>query len=91
MTLRRAVLSTGALILMLGCVVSAPTLVWAQAGTITKGMQNNCVNDYKKFCGDYGLQTAALESLHEEGGPEPVAGLRAGAGPGRKGLASRRG
>ena len=28
-------------------------------GTITKGMQNNCVNDYKKFCGDYGLQTAA--------------------------------
>ena len=23
-------------------------------GTITKSMQNNCVNDYKKFCGDTG-------------------------------------
>ncbi len=91
MTLRRAVLSIGALVLILGCVASAPTLVWAQAGTISKDMQNYCVNDYKKFCGDYGLQTAALESLHEEGGPEPVAGLREGAGGGRKGFASRRG
>ena len=36
---------------MLACVCLAPSAVWAQAGTITKSMQNNCVNDYKKFCG----------------------------------------
>lgn len=42
---------------------------FAQAGTITKGMQNNCVNDYKKFCGDYGLQTAALNLCMKKAGP----------------------
>jgi hypothetical protein len=41
----------------------------AQAGTITKGMQNNCANDYKKFCGDYGLQTAALNLCMKKAGP----------------------
>jgi hypothetical protein len=42
---------------------------FAQAGTITKGMQNNCANDYKKFCGDYGLQTAALNLCMKKAGP----------------------
>jgi hypothetical protein len=41
----------------------------AQAGTITKGMQNNCANDYKKFCGDYGLQTSALNLCMRKAGP----------------------
>ena len=48
---------------------SAPSAAWAQAGTITKDMQNNCVNDYKKFCGDYGLQTAALNLCMKKAGP----------------------
>jgi hypothetical protein len=69
MTFRRAVLSTGALVLMLGCLGAAPTLVFAQAGTISKDMQNSCVNDYKKFCGDYGLQTAALNLCMKKAGP----------------------
>lgn len=43
--------------------------VWAQAGTITKDMQNSCTNDYKKFCGDYGLQTAALNLCMKKAGP----------------------
>jgi hypothetical protein len=42
---------------------------WAQAGTITKDMQNNCANDYKKFCGDYGLQSAALNLCMRKAGP----------------------
>jgi hypothetical protein len=46
-----------------------PTLAFAQAGTITAGMQNNCANDYKKFCGDYGLQTAALNLCMKKAGP----------------------
>src|SRR5262245_4518142 len=68
MTLRRAVQSTGAFALILG-LVAAPTMVWAQAGTITPGMQNNCANDYKKFCGDYGLQTSALNLCMRKAGP----------------------
>ena len=47
----------------------APSAAFAQAGTITKSMQNNCVNDYKKFCGDYGLQTAALNLCMRKAGP----------------------
>jgi len=48
---------------------AGPSLAFAQAGTITPGMQNNCANDYKKFCGDYGLQTAALNLCMKKAGP----------------------
>ena len=41
---------------------------WAQAGTITPAMQNNCANDYKKFCGDYGLQSSALNLCMRKAG-----------------------
>ncbi len=44
-------------------------IAWAQAGTITKGMQDNCANDYRKFCGDYGLQTNALNLCMKKAGP----------------------
>jgi hypothetical protein len=54
-------------ILALACF--APSAALPQAGTITKGMQNNCANDYKKFCGDYGLQTAALNLCMKKAGP----------------------
>lgn len=53
--------------LMLLC--AGASQAWAQAGTITKGMQNNCANDYKKYCGDYGLQTAALNLCMRKAGP----------------------
>jgi hypothetical protein len=49
---------------------SASQMAWAQAGTITKGMQDNCVNDYKSFCGDYGLQTSALNLCMKKAGPK---------------------
>jgi hypothetical protein len=55
------------LILCFLCAGSSQAL--AQAGTITKGMQNNCANDYKKFCGDYGLQSAALNLCMKKAGP----------------------
>lgn len=56
--------------LSLACfALAAPSLAFAQAGTITKDMQNSCVNDYKKFCGDYGLQTAALNLCMKKAGP----------------------
>jgi len=47
----------------------SPSAVWGQAGTISKDMQNYCVNDYKKFCGDYGLQTNALNLCMRKAGP----------------------
>ena len=46
-----------------------PSAVWGQAGTISKGMQTYCVNDYKKFCGEYGLQTSALNLCMRKAGP----------------------
>ena len=51
-------------------VCSASQTAWAQAGTITKGMQDNCANDYKNFCGDYGLQTSALNLCMKKAGPK---------------------
>jgi hypothetical protein len=42
---------------------------FAQAGTITKDMQNNCTNDYKTFCGEYGLQSSALNLCMRKAGP----------------------
>ena len=58
-----------AFVLMLCLVCSAPSEAFAQAGTISKGMQDNCANDYKKFCGDYGLQTSALNLCMKKAGP----------------------
>jgi len=56
-----------AVLACLACV--SPSTVWGQAGTISKDMQTYCVNDYKKFCGDYGLQTNALNLCMKKAGP----------------------
>jgi hypothetical protein len=56
-------------VLVLPLLFLSPSAALAQAGTITKGMQNNCANDYKKFCGDYGLQTSALNLCMRKAGP----------------------
>jgi hypothetical protein len=56
------------LVVILGA-CGAPSAAFAQAGTITKGMQDNCANDYRKFCGDYGLQTNALNLCMKKAGP----------------------
>ena len=58
-----------AFVLILCCVGLAPSAAFAQAGTITKGMQTYCANDYKKFCGDYGLQSNALNLCMRKAGP----------------------
>ena len=58
-----------ALAVLGGALCFGQAAAWAQAGTISKDMQNNCVNDYKKFCGDYGLQTAALNLCMKKAGP----------------------
>lgn len=55
---------------LLAFMVSAsPSYVWAQAGNISKDMEKYCVNDYKRFCGEYGLQTSALNLCMKRAGP----------------------
>jgi hypothetical protein len=55
---------------VLACVGGAsPSAAWAQAGKISKDMETYCVNDYKKFCGEYGLQTSALNLCMKKAGP----------------------
>lgn len=68
MTCRHATLPT-IFVLILCFVCSASSGAWAQAGNITPAMQNNCANDYRKFCGDYGLQTSALNLCMKKAGP----------------------
>ena len=58
-----------ALALVLSIAWLAPSAAFAQAGTITKDMQTYCTNDYKKFCGDYGLQSNALNLCMRKAGP----------------------
>ena len=67
MTCYRAEIVYFILILAFAC--TAPSMAWSQAGTITQGMQQYCVNDYKKFCGEYGLQTSALNLCMKKAGP----------------------
>jgi hypothetical protein len=40
----------------------------ALAETYPKIVQQNCQVDYKKYCGDYGLETAALRSCMDRNG-----------------------
>lgn len=55
---------------VLACVAGAsPSMAWAQAGNISKDMETYCVNDYKKFCGQYGLQSSALNLCMRKAGP----------------------
>ena len=40
----------------------------AQAETYSKIVQQNCRNDYKKFCSEYGLESTALRSCMDRAG-----------------------
>lgn len=40
----------------------------AQAGAYSKAVQQFCRADYKKYCGEYGLETTALRSCMDRNG-----------------------
>jgi len=40
----------------------------AQAGAYSKAVQQYCRADYKKFCGEYGLETSGLRSCMDRNG-----------------------
>jgi hypothetical protein len=56
-----------ALALVAGFAFAAPATVWA--GAVSKDMQTYCVNDYKKFCGDWGLDSNGLNNCMRRAGP----------------------
>jgi len=58
-----------ALALMLCFACGGPSAAWAQAGAISKDMQTYCVNDYKKFCGQWGLNSSGLNLCMRKAGP----------------------
>lgn len=59
-----------AFVLMLGFAWIAPSApAFAGGAPIPKDVQNNCVNDYKRFCGDYGLGSNALKLCMRKAGP----------------------
>jgi len=58
-----------ALALVAGFAFAAPATVWAQAGAVSKDMQTYCVNDYKRFCGDWGLDSSGLNLCMRKAGP----------------------
>ena len=40
----------------------------AQAQSYSKAVQQFCRDDYKKYCGEYGLETSALRSCMDRNG-----------------------
>ena len=58
---------------MLVCACLAPSAVWAQAGTITKSMQNNCVNETE--LAQPQVRDVQAEGLGAIGGEDKVANV----------------
>jgi hypothetical protein len=40
----------------------------AEAAPITERIKQSCAADYKKYCGEYGIETAALRSCMDRNG-----------------------
>jgi hypothetical protein len=40
----------------------------AQAASFSKDVQKACSTDYRKYCGEYGLETAALRNCMDKAG-----------------------
>lgn len=54
--------------LLIGSVTAVCFASAAQAQSYSKAVQQFCRADYKKFCGEYGLQTNALRSCMDRNG-----------------------
>jgi hypothetical protein len=54
--------------LLVGVVSAVCFACAAQAQPITKAVQAACKNDYKQYCGEYGLETAGLRSCMDRNG-----------------------
>jgi hypothetical protein len=55
------------LAIMMLCVVFAAKAV-GQQSRYSKAVQQACMADYKKYCGEYGIETAALRTCMDKNG-----------------------
>lgn len=53
---------------IVACLASAAGLSLAQASAYTEAVRKYCRNDYKKYCGEYGLETKALRNCMDRHG-----------------------
>jgi len=57
-----------ALLLVVLGVLAVPAMAAAEPIPYSKTVQKFCAADYHKFCGDYGLESAALRSCMDRNG-----------------------
>ena len=55
-------------LLLAFAVLAVPSLAAAEPIPYSKTVQKSCAADYKKYCGDYGLESAALRSCMDRNG-----------------------
>ena len=60
----RKVLALATTVLCFGCAHEAA----AEQSRYSKAVQQTCMADYKKLCGDYGIETAALRTCMNKNG-----------------------
>jgi hypothetical protein len=53
---------------VLGVIGAAGLTGTAYADSYSKAVQKSCAADYRKFCGDYGLESAALRVCMDKAG-----------------------
>ena len=61
-------MKTGCSAILLSLLALCGAPVSLQAGPITEGEKQSCKDDYKKFCGSYGLETNALRDCMDRVG-----------------------
>ena len=54
--------------LLVACVSSLGFAGAAMADSYSKAVQKSCAADYRKYCGDYGLESAALRVCMDKAG-----------------------
>jgi uncharacterized membrane protein YebE (DUF533 family) len=54
--------------LLLGATLAIATAAEADTKNYSKGVQQNCNQDYKTHCGEYGLETNALHDCMDRNG-----------------------
>lgn len=55
-------------LLLAFAVLAVPSLAAGEPIPYSKTVQKSCAADYKKYCGDYGLESAALRSCMDRNG-----------------------
>ena len=60
----REMLALATIVLCLGCAHEAA----AEQSRYSKALQQACMADYKKLCGEYGIETSALRTCMDKNG-----------------------